>query len=67
MIETPERYSRLSGMTSEDRQNVLDPICHSVVGKVQIHGGIECLANRIFALAVLDLYEEWQHEIYNRE
>ncbi len=67
MIETDELYEKLDAMTDQERIDILDPICESVTGKVKIHGGIEVLANRIFALAVLELYQKWQKEIYERE
>lgn len=53
-------------MAEEDRINILDPICQAIRGKVFIEDGIEVLANRIFALIVLDLYQEWQKELYER-
>lgn len=64
MIENKEMYARLEAMSEEEMFEILDPICYAVQGKVTIHGGVEVLANRIFALAVLDLYEKWQKEIY---
>ena len=67
MIESEELYEKLDKMTDQERIDILDPICESVNGKVKIHGGIEVLANRIFALAVLEIYEKWQKEIYERE
>lgn len=66
MIETQEHYDRLYKMAEEDRINILDPICQAIRGKVFIEDGIEVLANRIFALIVLDLYQEWQKELYER-
>lgn len=66
MIEHEDLYKKLENMSKEDMENILDPIVLSVQGKVKIHNGIEVLANRIFALAVLELYEKWQEEIYNR-
>ena len=67
MIETAELYDRLDAMTEEQRIEILDPIIDAVEGKVQVHPGCEAIANRIFALAVLDLYKEWQLEIWSRE
>ena len=67
MIETGALYEKLYTMTEQERVDILDPICDSVIGKVEIHGGMEVLANRIFALAVLELYERWQLEIYERK
>lgn len=67
MIESDELYDRLKAMSEEDRIKILDPIIDSVRGKVQVHDGWEVIGNRIFALAVLDLYKEWQLEIWSRE
>ena len=69
MIETEEIYAKLDTMTEQQMIKILDPICKAVVGKASVRGisGIEVMANRVFALAVLDLYEQWQTEIYNRE
>jgi len=67
MIENKELYNRLEKMTEQERIDILDPICNAVRGRVEIDQGMEVIANRIFALAVLDLYKEWQTEIYNRE
>ena len=67
MIETEELYEKLDVMSIEECIEKLDPICESVIGKVKLPDGVEVLANRIFALAVLDLYEKWQREIYGRE
>jgi len=66
MIETEELYNKLDAMTDQECIDVLDPICYSVAGKVKMSDGVEVLANRIFALAVLELYEKWQKEIYER-
>ena len=54
-------------MTEQERIEILDPICNAVKGKVKVQEGVEVIANRIFALAVLDLYKEWQQEIWDRE
>ena len=54
-------------MTEDQRIEVLDPIAESVKGKVQVQPECEVVANRIFALAVLDLYRDWQTEIWSRE
>lgn len=67
MIETEELCAKLDQMSVEECIEKLDPICESVIGKVELSDGVEVLANRIFALAVLDLYEKWQKEIYKRE
>lgn len=69
MIETEELYAKLDTMTEQEMVEILDPICEAVRGKASVYGtgGIEVLANRVFALAVLDLYEKWQKEIYERE
>jgi hypothetical protein len=64
MIENKEMYDRLDAMSEEEMAEILDPICYAVQGKVTIYGGVEVLANRVFALAVLDLYEKWQKEKY---
>lgn len=64
MIESKYLYDRLEAMSEEEMNEILDPICYAVQGKVTIHGGVEVLANRVFALAVLYLYEKWQKEIY---
>jgi hypothetical protein len=66
-INRPELYERLNGMTEQERIEILDPICEVVRGKVKMPNGGEALANRIFALAVLDLYRAWQEEIWNRD
>lgn len=67
-FERPELYERLTAMTEEQRIAILDPICDAVCGKVKLPGGgIEVLANRIFALLTLELYREWQIAMYNRE
>lgn len=57
MIENVKLYHRLDAMTEQERVEILNPICYAVQGKVTIDG-IEISANRIFALAVLDLYEK---------
>lgn len=67
MIESDELYDRLDAMTEEERIETLDPIINAVSGKVKVQPGCEVIANRIFALAVLDFYKEWQLEIWNRE
>jgi hypothetical protein len=69
MIETKELYEKLEKMTEQERIDILDPICLAVEGKATVYEGrgIEVLANRIFALAVLDLYKKWQQEVYFRE
>jgi len=67
LIETDELCDRLDAMTEEQRIEILDPIIDSVRGKVQVQPGCEVIGNRIFALAVLDLYKEWQTEIWSRE
>lgn len=62
--------NELYAMTDEDRVAILDPICESVRGKRQVYGsgsGIEVMANREFALMVLDLYEHWQRRVYERD
>jgi hypothetical protein len=69
MIETEEIYAKLDTMTEQQMIKILDPICKAVAGKASVRGmsGVEVMANRFFALAVLDLYEQWQTEIFNRE
>jgi DNA replication initiation complex subunit (GINS family) len=69
MIETKELYTKLETMTEEERISILDPICEAVTGKVTVYenSSMEILANRIFALAVLDLYRQWQQESYERK
>ena len=67
MIENKELYQHLEAMTEQERIEILDPICNAVKGKVKVQEGVEVIANRIFALAVLDLYKEWQQEIWDRE
>ena len=67
MIDTDERYERVVQMSEKDRVEILDPICNSVVGKAKLEFGVEVLANRVFALAVLDLYKEWQQEVWDRD
>jgi hypothetical protein len=60
-------YEKLKNMTDEECEQILDPICYAVRGKANIHNGIEVMANRIFALMVLELYETWQKECYGRD
>lgn len=69
MIENEKLYAKLETMTEEERVVILDPICEAVREKASVYGngGIEVMANRVFALAVLDLYEKWQNEVYERE
>lgn len=67
MIESKELYDRVKEMSEQERIDILDPICNAVKGKVEVYEGVEVVANRIFALAVLDLYKEWQTEIWSRE
>ena len=67
VIENKELYDRLEKMTEQERIDILDAICDAVKGKVEVQKGVEVIANRIFALAVLDLYKEWQTEIWSRE
>jgi hypothetical protein len=68
-IEKQEYYEILEKMTDQERENILDPICKAVQGKATLYPDIEIevLANRIFALAVLDLYSKWQLEVYERD
>lgn len=66
-LDTPEIYQRVLDMSEHDRQQILDPICSAVVGKADLGNGIEVMANRAFALLVLDLYQQWQLEVYTRE
>ena len=67
MIESERLYTKLNLMTSQEREEILDPICEVVRGKIKLENGLEVLANRIFALAVLELYEQWQIESYNKD
>ena len=69
MIEAEQLYEKLDTMTEQEMVDILDPICEAVRGKASVYGtgSIEVLANRVFALAVLNLYEQWQIEIYNRD
>ena len=67
MIETEDLYTKLKEMPEKQRIDMLDPIIQSVTGKVKLEQGCEVVANRIFALAVLELYKQWQLEIYNRQ
>lgn len=67
MIETPELYQRFEAMSEEERIAKLDPICEVFCGKATVYGGdcgVEVRANRIFALAALELYQAWQQEIF---
>jgi len=68
-INESKLYERLSDMTEDEREKVLDPICAAVDGKVKFgdHDGCWVSPNRIFALAVLDLYREWQEEVSSRD
>ncbi len=70
LYDDEEILNELHVMSDDDRQTILDPICESVRGKRKVYGsgsGIEVLANREFALIVLDLYEHWQRKVYERE
>ena len=67
MIENNDLYNRLEEMSEEYMVNNLDPICYALRGKVKLDDGIEVLSNRILALAVMDLYKQWQEEQYNRD
>lgn len=67
MIEKDKYYDALDAMTEEDRIRILDPICEAVLGKANVYDGVEVRANRIFALATLELYKNWQTEIWQRE
>jgi len=69
MIGTPELYERLQAMSEQERIEKLDPICKAFQGRATVYegSGIEVLANRIFALAALDLYRAWQQESFERE
>lgn len=66
-IETEALYEQLNAMAEEERIEMLDPICQAVRGKAKMPFGGEALANRIFALAVIDLYKAWQEEVWNQE
>lgn len=68
-IDTLELWARLEAMSEEERIERLDPICVAFRGKAQVYSGsgIEVMANRIFALAALDLYQTWQREIFETE
>ena len=70
LYDDEEILNELYVMPNEDRIAILDPICEVVRGKRQVYGsgsGIEVMANREFALMVLDLYEHWQRKVYERE
>lgn len=66
-FNAPDLYKRLGEMTEEEREATLDPICEAVRGKVKLFEGAEVMANRLFALAVLDLYRDYQEQIWNRD
>lgn len=57
-------------MTEEERVQLLDPVCETFSGLIhpQFWGdrGI-ALPNRVFALAAIKLYEDWQREIFERD
>lgn len=55
--------TRLKSMTEQERIDILDPICYAVHGKINLDG-MEIMANRLFAIAVLDFYKEWQKQMY---
>jgi hypothetical protein len=65
-IDTEKLQDRLNQMTERERVEILDPICKAVQGKVELYDGLKVMANRIFALAVLNLYKKWQREMYER-
>lgn len=60
-IETKESHDRLRSMSEEDRQ-ALDPICE-VLNPFLSHLPIRCRANRVVALAVVDLLKQWNEEV----
>lgn len=66
-FNNPKLYERLTEMTEAERIEVLDPICEAVRGKVKLFEGAEVMANRLFALAVLDLYRDYQQQAWDRE
>lgn len=66
-FNAPDLYKRLGEMTEEERTELLDPICEAVRGKVKLFEGAEVLANRLFALAVLDLYRDYQQQAWDRD
>lgn len=69
MIDNEDLYDRIEAMSDEYLVNTLDPIAAALHGKRKVFdgSGIEIRANRAIALAVLDLYQEWQREIYLRD
>jgi hypothetical protein len=70
VIESQELYDRLAAMSEEERVKLLDPICETFSGLVDPRFWVDrgqVLPNRIFALAALKLYEDWQREIFERD
>lgn len=67
-IETDDLYRKLDAMTEDECIAMLDPICAVVKGVTEpLPGqGGRVLPNRIFALAVLELYEQWNAEVMSR-
>lgn len=68
-VEAESHWDRLVARTEEDRIALLDPICKAV-NEVTDHEpwntSTRIVPNRIFALAVLDLYERWNLEMLTR-
>jgi hypothetical protein len=58
---------RLDKMSPLERVLLLDPICEAIRLTYTSESGVIIYPNRIFALKVLDLYEEWQQEMWNRD
>lgn len=62
-------WEKLKDMTEEERIATLDPICETVQKATEPMVKdlrVRALPNRIFALAVLELYEKWNREILER-
>ena len=64
MIHNSEIHKRLHEM-SEDELLALDPLCVALA-EVETGLPLHCVPNRIIALAVRDLFMQWQHEELNK-
>lgn len=57
-FKTEREYYECLDKLSEQEKFELDIICYAVRNKRNVFDGLEVRANRIFALMVLDLYEQ---------
>ena len=66
--ETYDKYFDKLTDTTETEREYLDLICGAVNQYAAKHNsGAYCSPNRLFALAVVDLYKEWNDMVMNRE